>query len=156
VVPEVQFHFVMPTVDRITLLGNVYRYVRVPRGRSERAAGVARNWYSPARYVRASAPLLAALVEVCPRYPKHLLEYLLCVGRESFEFEKVDQARVGGTPAWVQRPGAPGCGTCGKPMQLILQIPGPLLGSAAFRSATFYFLGCGAHPEKTRSLRQVD
>ena len=154
--PEVQFHFVEPTVGKISLLGNVYRYVRVPSVRLGRAAAPPRNWYTPARYVARSAPLRAVLVEVCPRYPRQLLEYLLCVGRESFEFEKVDQARVGGVPAWVQRPGAPGCGTCGKPMRLILQIPGPLLGSAAFRSATFYFLGCGLHPEKTRSLRQFD
>jgi len=149
----VDFRFVTSTASEPTLLGCVYRPVRVPRHRTN-SSGKERNTFAPERYVASSAELLTALTVMCPRYPTELLSYLLCVGRESFEFEPMDQARIGTSPAWVQSAEHQTCDECHQRMQLVLQLPGTVISSKSFHRGTFYLFGCAKHPEQTKSLGQ--
>jgi hypothetical protein len=148
-----EFRFVPDPAAAPVALGKVLRPLRVPRITLARS-GRQQNWFAPARLLKESEALRAALAEVCPRYPLELLAYLLCVGRESFEFDEISQARIGTTAAWVQEPEHPACDRCRKRMMLILQLPGTLLPGKAFTEATFYFFGCGSHPDQTRSVGQ--
>lgn len=149
----VELQFVEATAFEPTLLGRVYRPVQVPR-HATKGSTKARNTFSPERYVANSAELSVALSAACPKYPTELLSYLLCVGRESFEFEPIDQARIGTSPAWVQDPEHQTCDACGKRMHLVLQLPGALIGSKAFHRGTFYLFGCVTHPDRTKTLGQ--
>ena len=149
----VEFRFVDAIAAEPTILGRVYRPVRVPRHQTKHSAK-AHNTFAPERYVASSTQLQTALRAVCPAYPAELLAYLLCAGRESFEFEPVDQARIGTSPAWVQDAENPVCPECRKRMHLVLQLPGALVGDKAFRRGTFYFFGCVTHPHRTASLGQ--
>lgn len=149
----VEFEFVQASTAEPTLLGNVYRPVRVPRHRT-RSSGKARNTFSPERYIANSPELLTALNDVCRKYPRELLSYLLCAGRASFEFEPIDQARIGTSPAWVQDAEHQTCDECGKRMRLVLQLPGTVISGTAFHRGTFYLFGCLAHPHQTKSLGQ--
>jgi hypothetical protein len=150
---EVQFQFVDAAAVEPSLLGHVYRAVQVPRHQSHGSAK-ARNTFAPQKYVASSENLHAALKEVCPAYPTDLLSYLLCVGRANFEFEPIDQARIGTSPAWVQDPDHPVCKECGKRMALVLQMPGTTISKKAFQRGTFYLFGCVDHPDQTKSLGQ--
>lgn len=150
---EVVFKIVEAATVETSLLGNVYRPVQVPRHQAKRSAKV-RNAFSPEKYIADSPALHEALGEVCPEYPAELLAYLLCIGRESCEFEPMDQARIGTSPAWVQDPQHPSCDKCGKPMVLVLQLPGTTISEKAFHRGTFYLFGCARHPDQTASLGQ--
>jgi hypothetical protein len=150
---EVAFNIVEAATVETSLLGKVYRPIQVPRHQAKRSAK-GRNAFSPERYVANSPALCEALVEVCPEYPTELLAYLLCIGRESFEFEPIDQARIGTTPAWAQDPEHPSCDKCGKRMSLVLQLPGTAISEKAFHRGTFYLFGCTMHPDQTASLGQ--
>lgn len=150
---DVDFQFVQEDVREPTLLGQVYRPVRVPRHKTQGSAKE-RNTFSPERYLGGSPALVAALEALCPKYPLELLSYLLCIGRNSFEFEPIDQARIGTSPAWVQDPEHQTCQECKKRMQLVLQLPGTVLSTKAFHRGTFYFFGCPSHPNRTSTLGQ--
>lgn len=150
---EVVFQIVEAATVETSLLGNVYRPVQVPRHQAKRSAKV-RNAFSPEKYVANSPPLYEALKEVCPEYPVELLAYLLCIGRESGDFEPIDQARIGTSPAWVQDPEHPSCDKCSKRMELVLQLPGTTISEKAFHRGTFYLFGCARHPDQTVSLGQ--
>jgi hypothetical protein len=144
---QVEFHFVDAQVSTPTLLGRAYRIVPVPRHKG-------RNIFSPKRLIQNIPALHPALSAVCPTYPEDLLSYLLCVGRESFEFEPNDQARIGLAPAWMQYPEKPHCDQCGKHMRLILQLPGTVIHKDHFQNCTFYLFGCPDHPQQTKSVGQ--
>lgn len=151
---EVVVRFVDEPATEPVLLGEAYRPVRVPRHATRKPARH-RNVYSPGEYVAASAPLREALAAACPNHPLKLLSHLLCAaGGEGVEFEPIDQARIGTSPSWVQDPEYQHCDDCRKRMRLILQVPGPLISRKAFRRGTFYFFGCPAHPDRTRTLGQ--
>jgi hypothetical protein len=150
---EVAFNIVEGATAETLLLGNVYRPVQVPRHKAKRSAKV-RNAFSPEKYLANSPALRKALEEVCPEYPAELLAYLLCIGSESFEFEPINQARIGTSPAWVQDPSHPSCDQCGKRMQLILQLPGTTISKKALHRGTFYLFGCTRHPDQITSLGQ--
>jgi hypothetical protein len=135
------------------LLGRVYRLVRVPRHQTKNSTKQ-RNAYSSQQYIAKNPALLSALGDVCRKYPDDLLSYLLCVGRESFEFEPIDQVRIGTSPAWVQDPEYPICDDCKKRMRLVLQLPGTLVSKKSFHRGTFYLFGCATHPHQTKSLGQ--
>ncbi|MDL5031539.1 hypothetical protein QRD43_06420 [Pelomonas sp. APW6] len=149
----VELQFVEATAFEPSLLGHVYRPVQVPR-HATKSSTKERNTFSPERYVADSAALSVALSTVCPKYPTELLSYLLCVGRESFEFEPIDQARIGTSPAWVQDPEHQICDECQKRMHLVLQLPGTLISRKAFHRGTFYLFGCVTHPDRTKTLGQ--
>ncbi|MDR0735637.1 MAG: hypothetical protein LBF51_02175 [Zoogloeaceae bacterium] len=144
---EVEFHFVDARVSAPTLLGRAYRIVPVPRHKG-------RNIFSPRRLIQNIPALRPALSAVCPAYPEDLLSYLLCAGSASFEFDPINQARIGLAPAWIQSPEKPRCDQCGKPMRLILQLPGTVIHEKLFHNGTFYLFGCPEHPRQTRSVGQ--
>jgi len=151
---EVKFQFVEAAVTEPSLLGRIHRPVRVPRHRTKKSPTKQRNVFSTQQYIADSPALLSALQAVCPAYPEDLLSYLLCAGRDSFEFEPIDQARIGTSPAWVQDPEPVTCKECGKRMQLVVQLPGTLISRKAFRRGTFYLFGCAAHPHQIKTLGQ--
>jgi hypothetical protein len=150
---DVQFRFVEAAVTEPALLGHLYRPVRVPRHRTKKSTKE-RNTFAPDRYVTSSGELQSALSLLCQKYPTELLAYLLCAGRESFEFEPIDQARIGTSPAWVQDPEHPTCPECGVRMHLVVQLPGTVISEKAFHRGTFYLFGCPVHPDRTKSLGQ--
>ncbi len=149
----VEFRFVESLATESSLLGQVYRPVRVPRHRLKNS-NKDRNVFSPDRYLVNNNTLSTALEAVCPEYPKELLSYLLCVGGIGFEFEPLNQARIGTSPAWTQDPEYQTCDTCKKRMHLVLQMPGTVISKKAFREGTFYLFGCLAHPEQTKMICQ--
>lgn len=117
-------------------------------------SGKARNTFSPSKYVAGNPRLLSALSTVCPAYPTELLAYLLVAGAETFEFDPMFQARIGGSPSWVQDAEFPECDQCRKRMSLILQVPGAVLPGKPMGEGTFYFFGCAKHPDITRTVAQ--
>ena len=150
---DVELSMSSGTATEPQLLGRCFRAVAVPRHRAKSGAK-ARNTFDPGALYSESAELRDALAAVCPANPVGLLAYLLCAGRESFEFEPIDQARIGTSPAWVQDPDHQQCPVCEKRMTLILQVPGTLVSRKAFHRGTFYLFGCPNHPDETRSLGQ--
>lgn len=153
VAKEVKFQFVEAAAAAPSLLGHLYRPVLVPRHKTK-SSSKERNTFSPERYVASSTELSEALGAVCPMYPTELLSYLLCVGRASFEFEPIDQARIGTSPAWVQDPEQQTCDECNRRMRLVLQMPGTVLSTKAFHRGTSYLFGCLIHPHQTKTLGQ--
>lgn len=153
VAKDVVFSLGQTTVAEPQLLGCIYRHVAVPR-RLTKSGKKARNVFDPKRYYADSPDLRMALSAICPKFPEDLLAYLLCAGRQSHEFEPIDQARVGNSPAWVQAPEHQICPVCGRRMTMILQLPGTLLSRKAFQCGTFFLFGCDRHPEQTKSLGQ--
>jgi hypothetical protein len=149
---DVQFRFVEDVAQTTRLLGRKYRPVAVPRYATE--SGKLRNRFAPAQYIKQNAELRGKLETICAAYPEELLSYLLCAGRESFEFEPIDQARIGTSAAWVQNPEFRYCDACRKRMVLILQLPGTLVHRKAFHRGTFYFFGCKHHSERTSTVAQ--
>ncbi|MEW6764024.1 MAG: hypothetical protein AB1437_24660 [Pseudomonadota bacterium] len=150
---EVEYRFIEPAPGEPSLLGKVVRPVRVPRHPGGRS-GKARNAFAPEKYLAGCPELHAALEEVCPAYPAELLAYLLCIGGETFEFEPINQARIGTSAAWVQHPEHRNCGECGKRMALILQLPGTAISRKHLHEGTFYLFGCPQHPDQTSSVAQ--
>ncbi len=150
---EVEYRFIEPAPGAPTLLGKVVRPVRVPRYSTGRA-GTTRNAFATEKYLASCPALRTALAEVCPAYPAELLAYLLCIGGETFEFEPINQARIGTSAAWVQSPEYRNCGACGKRMTLILQLPGTAISRKHLHEGTFYLFGCAQHPEQTSSVAQ--
>lgn len=148
----VRFRFLDDRGRKTKFLGQKYRPVSVPRVRLR--SGKARNQFFPSKYIKRSEELRKKLVSVCPEYPTELLSYLLCVGQPSFEFEPIDQGRIGTSAAWVQDPEFQYCGQCNERMALILQLPGTLLDKKAFHRGTFYFFGCKKHPDQTHTVNQ--
>lgn len=136
----------------VALNGVVYFPVCVPRERSQK--GKLRNIFEPSRYYAKSADLQAALGKICSKHPQDLLSYLLCVGRDSFEFDPIYQARIGNRASWIQRDDTPSCPHCQKSMQLVVQLPGLCIGGDANPNDTYYFLGCKKHLEVTALISQ--
>jgi hypothetical protein len=149
---DVQFHFLGGAGQGIRLLGRKYRPVAVPRIRLK--SGKARNQFDPKRYLKGNPLLRETLWTVCPRYPDDLLSYLLCAATASFEFEPINQGRIGTSAAWVQDPEHQQCDQCRKRMTLIIQLPGTLLHKKEFQRGTFYFFGCKSHPDRTATVAQ--
>jgi len=133
-------------------MGKDYRPIAVPR--SQTKSGKFRNAFSPDKYYSASEDLRRALTALCPKYPMELLSYLVCSGRDSFEFDAEMQARIGASIAWVQSPEFPNCDECGRRMTLILQVPGTMLHPKRFHEGVFYLFGCKQHPDETKSVVQ--
>lgn len=150
---DVEFQFVEVPATEPSLLGQIYRPVLVPRFPTKNAARQ-RNVFSPGNYIVRSPELLAELRTACVDYPYELLSYLLCAGRESFEFEPIDQARIGTSAAWVQDPEHQTCDQCRKRMQLILQLPGTVISEKSFHRGTFFLFGCPRHPHLIKHLGQ--
>lgn len=149
---DVTFRFGQPSSVEPVLRGQIYRVVPVPRRTTK--TGKARNQFSPNQYVAGNPELLRALENVCPAYPTDLLSYLLAIGVETFEFDPMFQARLGGSPSWVQDAEFPECDECRKRMNLVLQLPGTLLPGRPLPRGTFYFFSCARHPEKTKTVAQ--
>jgi hypothetical protein len=149
---DVQFHASETTGSGIRLLGRVYRPVAVPR--EKLSSGKERNRFNPRLYVKSNSTLRDSLARICPEHPADLLSYLLCSGQESFEFEPINQARIGTSAAWIQDPEFQYCDQCRKRMILVLQLPGTLVHRKAFHSATFYLFGCKSHPDRTATVKQ--
>jgi hypothetical protein len=145
------FAFIESRVGTTQLVGRIFRAVRIPRRRGR--SGKVTNVFSPSRYISGNAALDGALRQVCPEYPAELLAYLLLAGADTFEFEPIDQARIGGSAAWVQDPQWQKCDTCGGTMALILQLPGSLLSPRRGRG-TFYWFGCKQHVDATKTVAQ--
>lgn len=150
--PKVAFRFSTSAASEPVLRGQVYRVVPVPRHLTK--SGKARNHFSPSKYLASDPQLLSALAAVCPAYPRDLLAYLLAAGAETFEFDPMFQARIGGSPAWVQDAEFPECMECRKRMSLILQLPGAMLPGKPMGEGTFFFFACGKHPDKTKTVAQ--
>jgi len=134
------------------LRGKIFRLVPIPRHKTK--TGKSRNQFSPASYLSDNPRLLDALKAVCPGYPAELLSYLLASGLETFEFDPMFQARVGGSPSWVQDAEFQSCDICKKRMNLILQLPGSMLPGKAMPRGTFFFFGCPTHPDQIKSVAQ--
>lgn len=147
---EVTFRFVEESVTETSIAGRVYRPVLVPRQRLR--SGKLRSVFSPQRLLATNDALAIVVGKVLPDLPQELLSYLLCAGRESFEFEPIDQARIGTTPSWIQGPEWPACTVCGRRMTLILQIPGTLFSPAPM--GTYYWFGCGEDLDSTHVINQ--
>lgn len=149
----VVFHF-RELQDAGTCLGGwIYLPVAVPCRVT--ATGSIRSCFSPNRYVAENAALNKELSVICSRYPQELLSYLLCIGTENVRYEPMDQARIGGEPAWMQTPETPYlCEYCQQSLALILQLPGSVLGVPHYHEATFYWLGCQQHSDHTRLVTQ--
>jgi len=137
-----------------TIAGKVFRLVPIPRQQTK--TGKSRNLFSPKRYIAADPELMAALTDVCPRYPLEVLAYLLSAGIESFEFDPINQARIGGSPSWTQDAEFVNCSLCKKRMSMVLQLPGTLLPVKTKMRATFYLFGCPTHTEQSATVVQYD
>jgi len=146
------FRFCPSNAAEPVLRGQVYRVVPVLRHLTK--SGKARNQFSPDKYVASNPELLRALAVVCPRYPAELLAYLLAAGAETFEFDPIGQARIGGSPSWVQDAEFPECDECKKRMSLVLQLPGAMLPGKPLAEGTFFFFACVQHPDKTKTVAQ--
>ena len=149
---DVTFCFVSSNAFEPILRGRAYRILPVPRHLTK--SGKARNQFSPGKYVASNPQLLLALAAVCPAYPAELLAYLLAAGAETFEFDPMFQARVGGSPSWVQDAEFPVCVECKKRMSLILQLPGAMLPGKKMAEGTFFLFGCARHSDNTKTVAQ--
>lgn len=149
---DIVFRFTTSPASEPVLRGQVYRTVPVPRHMTK--SGKARNQFSPRKYVASDPSLLNALAAVCPAFPGDLLAYLLAAGGETFEFDPMFQARIGGSPSWVQDAEFPECNECRKRMTLVLQLPGAILPGKPLAEATLYFFACVKHPDRTKTVSQ--
>lgn len=150
---DVRFSLGGAQVNEPQLLGKIFRPVAVPR-RLTKSGAKARNTFEPGRYLAGSVDLRTQLEAACPEDPQGLLAYLLCAGRQSHEFDPIDQARIGTSPSWVQDAEQHLCPVCKQRMALILQVPGTMLSRKAYHRGTFFFFGCPSHPTQTSSLGQ--
>ncbi|MBL0176084.1 MAG: hypothetical protein IPP94_12595 [Ignavibacteria bacterium] len=151
---EPSFELADDGVTEAVLVGGVYRILAVPRHQTK--SGTSRNTFAPSSYLTGNTALLEALRAVDAGHPAELLAYLLSAGRDSFEFDAMFQARIGGSASWVQGPVFLSCATCGKRLQLGLQLPGSLLPGKPRPSATYYLFGCAAHPDELQTVEQFD
>jgi hypothetical protein len=150
----VEFSLSDATTIEPAIAGKVFRILAVPRKPTK--TGKSRNQFSPKSYVAGNPDLMDALRTICPRYPEELLSYLLSAGIDSFEFDPIHQARVGGSPAWIQNAEFQNCDQCKKRMVLLLQLPGSLVPGMANARAWFYLFGCVKHPKETKMVVQYD
>jgi len=146
----VTFRFTDVEPQPTVLRESIYRVIAVPRRMTR--AGKLQNQFATSKHLLNNQELLVALSEICPRYPKELLSYLLSPGSESFE--DGEQVRIGGSPQWVQDPEFPSCPVCRKRMGLILQLPGSLLPGKKRPEGSFYFFGCKEHLDETGAVEQ--
>jgi hypothetical protein len=151
---KVEFSLSDATITEPAIAGKVFRILAVPREQTK--TGKSHDQFSPKNYVEGNPDLMNALRNICPRFPEELLAFLLSVGHNSFEFDPVHQARVGGSPAWFQNAELPNCDQCRKRMVLLLQLPGTLVPGKANTRAWFYLFGCVKHPEETKVVVQYD
>lgn len=103
----------------------------------------AQHVFSAASYIRMSRDLETRLTALCPEAPLQLLEKVLRkhgIGEDSI--------RVGLNPVWVQGWRSHKCRECGKPLRLIIQLPGAAIDSKV-AEGVFYLFGCTRHPEIT-------
>lgn len=107
-------------------------------------SGKLRNDFMPRIYLSKKPELRSALEEQCPGYSEELLSYLLCAGRESHEFDPIDQVRIGTSVLWVQLPEYRKCPDCRKTMILILQLPGILIQKKPLGDGTIYCSDAGS------------
>jgi len=149
---DVQFRILDGSYRKTQLQGQKYWPVSVPTVLLK--SGKVRNQFSPSQYVKGNKRLQEKLTSICPEYPTDLLSYLLCVGGAGFEFEPIDQVRIGTSAAWVQGPEFQYCDQCKKRMVLILQLPGTMLHNKVFHEGTFYLFGCKKHANQTRTVGQ--
>jgi hypothetical protein len=147
---DVTFGFTDAGGHKTMLQGKPHRVISVPRKKTK--TGKLQNQFSYSNHLANNRELLSALSDVCPRYPKELLSYLLSPGTESFE--SGEQVRIGGSPQWVQEDEYPYCPVCKKRMGLILQLPGSLLPGKPQPEGTFYFFGCREHISETTTVGQ--
>jgi hypothetical protein len=106
------------------------------------------NVFSLDRYIKLSPALRNKLNDLHPKNPKKLLAQILSVDRRYASLEPFDQLRCGLSAAWIQSPRFHKCPVCRRPMRLILQAPGALLGSRVAEGC-FYFFGCPSHMDET-------
>ncbi len=151
---EVKFSLSDVRVTEPAIAGKVFRILPVPRRVTK--TGKSRNQLAPKQYISGNPELMAALSDISPRYPAEVLAYLLSAGMDSFEFDPINQARIGGRPSWIQDPEFVNCDECKKRMDLILQLPGTLLPGKPNARATFYLFGCPAHLDQTKTIVQYD
>lgn len=147
---DVTFGITDVGTQQTVLQGKLYRVIPVPRKKTK--TGKQQNQFACSKHLTNNHELVSALSDVCPRYPKELLSYLLSPGTESFE--DGEQVRIGGSPQWVQEAEFPNCPICKKRMGLILQLPGSLLPSKPLPEGTFYFFGCREHIAETTTVGQ--
>lgn len=149
---EVSFNLTDHPDGGIQIGGRIFLPVRIPRKMTK--SGKLRNDFMPRIYLSKKPELRSALEEQCPGYSEELLSYLLCAGRESHEFDPIDQARIGTSVLWVQMPEYRKCPDCRKTMTLILQLPGILIQKKPLGDGTIYLFGCREHPERTATVIQ--
>lgn len=128
------------------------RWVAVPfitAGENERGQSV----FSIDRYVRLSRALAGELNELYAKNPQALLAQLLSADGRLSAAEPFDQLRCGVSAAWIQSPRFHKCPTCRRPMRLIIQVPGALLGRR-LAEGSFYHFGCPTHPDQ--SITEAD
>lgn len=132
--------------------GRYYKAIKVPC--MEIIPGQYKNIYLPSRYIANNQALYSALQLVSPDFPESLLSYLVCPGKETYEFEPADQARIGRGLHWVQGNETPVCLECDKLMRYILQIPGNLLHHSGFKDSIIYVFGCNEHDDNIAHVLQ--
>jgi hypothetical protein len=148
---DVSFAFVESTVPEPRLRGKIFRLVPMPPTTED-------DWQNVGtvlvKFVEENPQLKSTLAAICPNYPAQFLQYLLCPGVETFQLDSMDQVQLGGSPSWVQDEEFPLCGQCQKQMSLIVQAPGTLLPGKTIPRGTFFFFGCVAHSEMTKTVTQ--
>lgn len=103
----------------------------------------AQHVFSAASYLKMSPVLETKLAALCPEAPLQLLKVVLHkrgIGD--------DAIRVGLNPTWVQGWRSHKCRECGKPLRLIIQLPGQAIDRKV-AEGVFYLFGCTRHPEFT-------
>jgi len=126
------------SAERIALHPKVFRPPRV-----KAATGKAQHVFSTDRYLQMSGDLRARMNALCPEAPLRLLEAVL---RNQGIGE--DAIRVGLSPQWVQGWRTHKCPECGRPMRLVIQLPGDAIDRKV-AEGVFYLFGCASHPEVT-------
>jgi hypothetical protein len=100
------------------------------------------HMYSVARMVRHSPALRDELIKLYPESAELLLESVFERFRLFFDERGI---RIGLPPAWIQSGRFHRCGLCGRPMRLIIQMPGELV-ARRLSEGSFYLFGCPSHP----------
>lgn len=145
--PPVEFRMHESADPEETSDDAVYRWLAIPVitvGQKKRM----QNVFSLNRYMGLSAALRDRLTQLHAANPELLLALLLSADGRCASFEPDTQMRCGLTPAWIQSPRFHKCPTCRRPMRMILQVPGLLLG-ARLAEGCFYLFGCSSHVDQT-------
>jgi len=150
---DVQFSFTTGDIEHIQLNGDIYCAVKVPRKKT--TSGNYRNDYMPGKYIAKNAALKEKLRNLCDAHPEDLLAYLLASGADSFEFDSINQARIGTSASWLQNPEYQYCDDCRRRMDLVVQLPGTLVSTKGYNEGTFFWFGCKKHPENLKLISQL-